>query len=110
MVHEILRLLDRRTPRLAATSCPRSGINYRKMVEQITVLEFRFGWFPARISWRGREYQIEAVRECKTEPTQHHFWVLCEGVILHLTHLVHSDQWSLRGAKEESYGAGTVMV
>ena len=80
------------------------------MTEQITVLEYRHSWFPARFCWRGCEYEIEIVNECKTEQTQHHFWVRCEGVIMHLTHRVQADQWTLHRSQEEYRGAGTVMV
>jgi hypothetical protein len=80
------------------------------MIEQITVLEFRHNWFPARFCWRGREYSIEGVNECKTEQTQHHFWVRCEGVIIHLIHRVQADQWTVHRPQEECHGARAIMV
>jgi hypothetical protein len=80
------------------------------MAEQITVLAYHNNWFPARFRWGSREYGIEAVNECKTEQTEHHFWVRCEGVILHLIHRVQDDQWTLQRRQEEYHGARTVMV
>lgn len=80
------------------------------MNEQITVLEYRNHWFPARFCWRGREYEIEVVNECRTERTQHHFLVRCEGVIIQITHLVLTDRWILQRPQEEAHGARTVMV
>lgn len=69
------------------------------MPENITVLEFRFDWFPAKFSWNNRVYEIDAVNECQTVPPAHdpiyHFWVRCEGKLLRLTHLLRSNQWLL---------------
>jgi hypothetical protein len=68
-------------------------------VEIINMLEYRAGAFPAKFSWQGREYEIEAVNECKTvtaaPETMHHFWVRSRGERLHLTHMLTSNQWAL---------------
>ena len=69
------------------------------MQENITVLEYRFDWFPAKFCWKDRIYQIDAVNECKTVSATHapiyHFWVRCEGRLLHLMHFMQSNRWAL---------------
>jgi hypothetical protein len=80
------------------------------MTEKIKMLEYRFNWFPARFSWRGREYQIDAVNECKTEAAEYHFWVRCEGTMLHLSHAAQSNRWALHWEQEGAYAAGITVV
>ncbi len=71
-------------------------------MEPIKVLECRLNLFPAKFSWRGRVYQIEAVTECKTitapsgQSEAYHFWVRCEGKLLHLSQMLASGQWLLQ--------------
>ena len=68
-------------------------------MEPIDILERRLNLFPAKFSWRGRIYQVEAVTECKTETAPsgrsqaYHFWVRCNGHLLHLSQSLSSDQW-----------------
>jgi hypothetical protein len=72
------------------------------MAEPIMMLERRFNLFPAKFSWRGRVYEIEAVNECKTIPRGqgdspvYHFWVRCGGQSLHLCQESSSDFWMLQ--------------
>lgn len=66
------------------------------MTEKVNMLEYRFDTFPASFSWRGRIYQIEAVNECKTQPQAYHYWVRCEGQMLHLIHSLPSNRWALQ--------------
>lgn len=74
----------------------------RCTVEPINMLERRLNLFPAKFSWRGRIYQVDAVAECKTvtassgQSEAYHFWVRCEGELLHLSQLLSSDQWMLQ--------------
>jgi hypothetical protein len=71
-------------------------------MESIRMLERRSNLFPAKFSWRGHIYKVEAVTECKTETTPsgrseaYHFWVRCEGKSLHLSQMLSSGQWSLQ--------------
>ncbi|GAB4444817.1 MAG: hypothetical protein Kow0031_27270 [Anaerolineae bacterium] len=69
------------------------------MPENITMLELRNSWFPAKFRWNNRVYEIEAVNECQTVAPAHnpsyHFLVRCEGRFLRLTHLMRSNQWLL---------------
>lgn len=68
-------------------------------MEAIDVLERRFNLFPARFSWEGRVYEVDAVTECRTElagvdrDETYHFWVRCNGQLLHLRQVVASDRW-----------------
>lgn len=72
------------------------------MTEPIKMLERRFELFPAKFSWRGRIYEIDAVNECKTTPGNqgdsavYHFWVRCGGESLHLCQELSSDFWILQ--------------
>jgi hypothetical protein len=65
------------------------------------MLERSLNLFPAKFSWRGQIYQVEAVTECKTETAPsggseaYHFWVRCRGRLLHLSQSLASDQWLL---------------
>lgn len=71
-------------------------------MEPITVLECRLGLFPAKFSWRGQIYRVEAVAECKTETTPsgrsraYHFWVRCQGRLWHLSRQLASGQWVMQ--------------
>lgn len=70
-------------------------------MEPISMLERRSDLFPAKFSWRGQVYRVEAVTECKTETAPsgrseaYHFWVRCRGQLLHLSQSLASDQWLL---------------
>lgn len=73
------------------------------MQENVNMLECKLNIFPARFNWRGREYQVDAVNECKTETRQigaqdamYHFWVRCEGQLLHLSHTLNSGRWMMQ--------------
>jgi len=73
------------------------------MLESIKMLECQLDLFPARFSWRGKIYQVDAVNECKTITLQpgeaspvYHFWVKCEGKLLHLVHILSSNYWGLQ--------------
>lgn len=64
------------------------------MFESIKMLERRFNLFPAKFSWRGRIYRVDAVNECQTvispltNHTTHHFWVRCDGQLWHLCEIL----------------------
>lgn len=70
-------------------------------MEAIDMLECRFDLFPAKFRRDGHIYEIEAVTECKTltapsgRSEAYHFWVRCEGKILHLYRSLSSGQWVL---------------
>jgi len=73
------------------------------MQETVQMLECKLNLFPARFHWRGREYRVEAVNECKTETRRsgardgmYHFWVRCEGQLLHLSHALDSGCWAMQ--------------
>ena len=69
--------------------------------ESVSMLERRFDTFPAKFSWRGRIYRVDAVNECKTTTRQHgiqatfHYWVRCDGQLFHLKEAVPSGRWSV---------------
>lgn len=69
------------------------------MVDKIKMVERRFDFFPAKFFWRGRLHQIEAVNECKTitgrwgDGTRHHFWVRCNGQVMHLCEALPAGDW-----------------
>jgi hypothetical protein len=71
-------------------------------MEPINMLEYRLNLFPAKFRWRGRVYRIDAVTECKTvnnpagRSEAYHFWVRCEGKLLHLSQLLTTKQWLLQ--------------
>lgn len=75
--------------------------------ESIQMLERRFNLFPARFTWRGRIYTVDAVNECKTVTSRyadqgmHHFWIRADGQMLHLCEIFpHSDWLIYRDATE----------
>ena len=68
--------------------------------ETIEMLERRFDGFPAKFSWRGRVYRIDAVNECKTitsgsELGMYHFWVRSNGQRFHLCEMLPKSRWLL---------------
>jgi hypothetical protein len=69
--------------------------------ETIQMLERRFNWFPAKFSWQGRVYTVDAVNECKTvtdrwsEGGMHHFWVRSAGRRFHLCEVWPRSRWIL---------------
>ncbi len=73
----------------------------KQMVESIKMLERRFNFFPAKFYWRGRVYKIDAVNECKTVTNpwdggaMYHFWVRCNGQMLHLCEELPNGHWLL---------------
>ncbi len=80
----------------SAIFCHHSGIRGKPMQENVSMLEYRFETFPARFSWRGRVYQVDAVNECRTRQMAYHYWVRCDGQLLHLIHLLNSNRWALQ--------------
>ncbi len=72
------------------------------MIESIKMLERRFNFFPAKFYWRGRVHNIEAVNECKTvtnpkdSQATYHYWVRCNGQLLHLCEITPSGHWLLQ--------------
>lgn len=66
------------------------------MAENVNMLEYRFDTFPAKFSWRGRVYQVDAVNECKTRHWAYHYWVKCDGQMLHLVHRLRTNRWQLQ--------------
>ncbi len=65
------------------------------MSEKVSMLEYRFNIFPAKFSWRDRVYHIDAVNECRTRRAARHYWVKCDGQMLHLMHLLSNDKWTV---------------
>ncbi len=73
------------------------------MLETVKMLEYQLDLFPAKFYWRNKVYRIDAVNECKTVTLQpgetspvYHFWVRCEGNLLHLVHIISSNYWGLQ--------------
>ncbi len=71
-------------------------------MESINMIERRLNLFPAKFYWRGQLYEVEAVAECKTmmapsgRSEAYHFWVRCQGQLLHLSQALSSGQWVLQ--------------
>lgn len=70
-------------------------------MKAIDVLECQFDLFPAKFVREDRVYEVEAVTECKTmlassgQSESYHFWVRCQGELLHLCQTLPSGQWAL---------------
>ncbi len=71
-------------------------------MEPINMLECRLNLFPAKFYRQGNIYNVEAVVECQTDIVPsgrsdvYHFWVRCEGKLLHLRQGLVSGQWALQ--------------
>ncbi|HRV96768.1 MAG TPA: hypothetical protein P5526_31730 [Anaerolineae bacterium] len=75
--------------------------------EPIQMLERRFNLFPARFTWRGRVYHVDAVNECKTMSGRfdshgmHHYWVRSDGQLLHLCEVFPRNDWLIYRDSQE---------
>lgn len=76
----------------------------RPKIEAVEMRSRRFGYFPRTFLWRGREYQVEAVKRCWTtgtrragsQLTHHHFLVHCAEGTFNLYQDLQHNTWHIQ--------------
>lgn len=79
-----------------------------KMIETVSILDWRHGYFPRRFLWRGRLFEVTKVdrvkstrREWPRRQQSRHYWLRTGAGAFVLRHDLSHDMWQVLEAPAE---------